>query len=208
MRKDFLDLLEVFAANRENFTFAILTNGSFIDAAMARQLRKLGPAFVQVSVEGTKTTHDRIRGAGNFDRTVSALKYLVKERIRALISFTAHRDNFREFSEVARLGRKLRASRVWADRLIPSGTGLALKAQMLTPDEQTPLYVLQSRLSALEAALHVTDLAMRACGGAAFSRHLRIEQMFRDARAGWVMAPTVDHLQEFVGRALTGLPLF
>ncbi len=79
---------------------------------------------------------------------------------------------------------------------------------MLQPDEQTPLYVLQSRMAAMEAALHVTDLAMKACGGAAFSRHLRIEQMFRDARAGWVMAPTVDHLQEFVGRALTGLPLF
>jgi alkylation response protein AidB-like acyl-CoA dehydrogenase len=79
---------------------------------------------------------------------------------------------------------------------------------LLAPDEQTPLYVLQSRMAALEAALHVTDLAMRACGGAAFSRHLRVEQLFRDARAGWVMAPTVDHLQEFVGRALTGLPLF
>jgi len=79
---------------------------------------------------------------------------------------------------------------------------------MLEPNEQTPLYVLQSRLSALEAANHVTDLAMKACGGAAFSRHLGVEQMFRDARAGWVMAPTVDHLQEFVGRALTGLPLF
>jgi len=79
---------------------------------------------------------------------------------------------------------------------------------MLAPDEQTPLYVLQSRMAALEAALHVTDLAMKACGGAAFSRHVGVEQMFRDARAGWVMAPTVDHLQEFVGRALTGLPLF
>jgi alkylation response protein AidB-like acyl-CoA dehydrogenase len=79
---------------------------------------------------------------------------------------------------------------------------------MLAPDELTPLYVLQSRLAALEAALLVTDLAMKACGGAAFSRHLGVEQMFRDARAGWVMAPTADHLREFVGRALTGLPLF
>jgi alkylation response protein AidB-like acyl-CoA dehydrogenase len=80
--------------------------------------------------------------------------------------------------------------------------------RMLTPDEQTPLYVLQSRMAALNTAVHVTDLAMKACGGAAFSLHLGVEQMFRDARAGWVMAPTVDHLQEFVGRALTGLPLF
>jgi len=32
--------------------------------------------------------------------------------------------------------------------------------------------------------------------------------LFRDARAGWVMAPTVDHLKDFIGKALTGLPLF
>lgn len=71
-----------------------------------------------------------------------------------------------------------------------------------------PLYVLQSRLAALEAAIDVTDLAMKACGGAAFSKQLGIERMFRDARAGWVMAPTADHLREFIGRVLTGLPLF
>ena len=79
---------------------------------------------------------------------------------------------------------------------------------MLQPDEETPLYVLQSRMAALEAAVYVTDLAMKACGGAAFSRHVGVERMFRDARAGWVMAPTVDHLKEFVGRSLTGMPLF
>lgn len=80
--------------------------------------------------------------------------------------------------------------------------------QMLAPNEQTPLLVLQARMAALETSLHVTDLAMKSCGGAAFSRHLGVEKIFRDARAGWVMAPTVDHLREFVGRALVGLPLF
>ncbi|HEX6083008.1 MAG TPA: acyl-CoA dehydrogenase family protein [Thermoanaerobaculia bacterium] len=74
--------------------------------------------------------------------------------------------------------------------------------------ETAPLFVLQSRLSAIEAATDVTDLAMKACGGAAFSKQVGVERFFRDARAGWVMAPTADHLREFVGRALTGLPLF
>ncbi|HEU0107603.1 MAG TPA: acyl-CoA dehydrogenase family protein [Vicinamibacteria bacterium] len=76
------------------------------------------------------------------------------------------------------------------------------------PSPTTPLFVLQARLAAIEAAVEVTDLAMKACGGAAFSKHLPIERLFRDARAGWVMAPTADHLNDFVGRALTGLPLF
>ncbi len=80
--------------------------------------------------------------------------------------------------------------------------------EMEAPSETTPLFVLQTRLAALEAALAVTDLAMKACGGAAFSKHLALERVFRDARAGWVMAPTVDHLEDFVGKALTGMPLF
>jgi alkylation response protein AidB-like acyl-CoA dehydrogenase len=81
-------------------------------------------------------------------------------------------------------------------------------AEMESPSDATPLFVLQTRLAALDAALVVTDLAMKACGGAAFSKHLPVERVFRDARAGWVMAPTADHLNDFVGKALTGLPLF
>ncbi len=76
---------------------------------------------------------------------------------------------------------------------------------------EAPLFVLSTRKLALETALEVTDLAMKACGGAAFSRQgdaASVERMNRDARAGWVMAPTVDHLDDFIGKALTGLPLF
>jgi radical SAM protein with 4Fe4S-binding SPASM domain len=135
MRTDFLDLLRVFHNNREYFSFAILSNGSFIDAPMAQRLQALGPHFVQVSIEGGQATHDRIRGPGNFDRTISALRYMVKAGVRTFISFTAHRNNFREFAEVARLGSKLRVSRVWADRLVPSGSASALAEQMLSPDE-------------------------------------------------------------------------
>jgi alkylation response protein AidB-like acyl-CoA dehydrogenase len=80
--------------------------------------------------------------------------------------------------------------------------------ELESPSAATPLHVLEMRHAALEAAVEVTDLAMKACGGAAFSKHLAIERLFRDARAGWVMAPTVDHLEDFIGKALTGLPLF
>jgi alkylation response protein AidB-like acyl-CoA dehydrogenase len=99
-----------------------------------------------------------------------------------------------------------------ADRSTRSEQSRALLGLTLTHVEQgseaAPLYVLESRLAALEAVLAVTDLAMKACGGAAFSRQVGVERLFRDARAGWVMAPTADHLREFIGRVLTGLPLF
>ncbi len=77
-----------------------------------------------------------------------------------------------------------------------------------TASQAADLLVLQTRLASIEAALDVTDLAMKACGGAAFSRQLPVERIFRNARAGWVMAPTADHLRDFIGRTLTGMPLF
>jgi len=44
-------------------------------------------------------------------------------------------------------------------------------------------------------ALAVTDEAMRACGGAAFSRDLSVERNFRDARAASIMAPPRTRLR-------------
>lgn len=75
-------------------------------------------------------------------------------------------------------------------------------------DPAAQLHVLAAKPSASSAALEVVDLAMQACGGAAFSRHLSVERNFRDARAAGVMAPTSDVLHDFVGKALCGLPLF
>ncbi len=135
VREDFLELINVFYANRNQFSFAILTNGYFIDEAVASQLRKLNPAFVQVSIEGSQETNDKIRGPGAFNQSVSALKYLVRERINSAISFTAHKANYREFPEVAKIGMRLGVSRVWADRLIPWGIGSNMREQVLSQDE-------------------------------------------------------------------------
>jgi alkylation response protein AidB-like acyl-CoA dehydrogenase len=70
------------------------------------------------------------------------------------------------------------------------------------------LRMLQSKAVAGDTAIAVTDAAMRLGGGAAFRKDIGIERHFRDARASAVMAPTVEALHEFTGRALCGLPLF
>jgi alkylation response protein AidB-like acyl-CoA dehydrogenase len=49
---------------------------------------------------------------------------------------------------------------------------------------------------------------MRVCGGAAFSKQLGVERVFRDAHAGAVMAPTSDVLREFIAKEVLGMPLF
>lgn len=85
---------------------------------------------------------------------------------------------------------------------------LATARSLAAPDESTTLRVLGVKALANDAALRITDAAMRVCGGAAFSDHLQLERYFRDARAGHVMAPTADVLYDFYGKAITGLPLF
>jgi alkylation response protein AidB-like acyl-CoA dehydrogenase len=77
-----------------------------------------------------------------------------------------------------------------------------------TPRETTTLRVLETKAAAGDTAISVTSTAMRVCGGAAFSKHLSIERLFRDAHAGAVMAPTGDVLREFIAKALLGMPLF
>ena len=51
------------------------------------------------------------------------------------------------------------------------------------PRETTMLRVLETKAAAGDIAISVTSAAMRACGGAAFSKHLSIERLFRDAHA-------------------------
>ena len=70
------------------------------------------------------------------------------------------------------------------------------------------LRVMEVKVAAAEAALEVTDIAMRVCGGAAFRKDVGVERYFRDARAAAVMAPTSDVLFDFIGKAVCGMPVF
>lgn len=150
IREDFPQLLEIFARHQKWFTFAVLTNGMAIDGPTARFLKSLSPRFVQVSLEGGPSIHDHLRGEGNFDQTVAAIAQLVCAGVPTLIAFTAHKGNFREFSEVAGVGRKLGVTRVWADRLIPLGRGRAMSQQTLGPNEVWELFVRMDKERAKE----------------------------------------------------------
>jgi alkylation response protein AidB-like acyl-CoA dehydrogenase len=64
------------------------------------------------------------------------------------------------------------------------------------PRETTMLRTLETKAAAGDTAIAATSAAMRACGGAAFSKHTSIERLFRDAHAGAVMAATGDILRD------------
>jgi alkylation response protein AidB-like acyl-CoA dehydrogenase len=131
----------------------------------------------------------------------------------AIAATTTHLKTARFEHLGATLGEALPNLRAQLAAMQIEADGLAARlddtiAHLEAPDDLTMLRVLEIKAAASEAAIAVTSLAMRTCGGAALSRQLGIERLFRDAQAGAVMAPTTDVLREFIGKALLGLPLF
>ena len=134
LRRDFFDILETLHANKNYFSFGILANGTLINGKAAKKTATFAPSFVQVSMEGSRETHDSIRGPGSYAKTVKGIIRLRRHGIPTLISFTAHKKNYTEFPEVARMGRRLRVSRVWADRFIPEKNDADSIQNSLTPE--------------------------------------------------------------------------
>jgi alkylation response protein AidB-like acyl-CoA dehydrogenase len=133
---------------------------------------------------------------------------------RAAVAGTAAHLKSARFEHLGQtLGESLPTLRAQLATMQIDTDGLASRLDDLVdhlehPRDTTMLRVLESKASAGDAAIAVTSVAMRVCGGAAFSRHMAIERLFRDAHAGAVMAPTGDVLREFIGKAILGIPLF
>jgi radical SAM protein with 4Fe4S-binding SPASM domain len=158
--RDFPALLDVFAKHRAQFGFAILSNGTLIDSAVAHRLRKWRPRFVQVSLDGMPVTHDRIRGAGSHARAIAGIQALLAENIPVLIAFTAQPDNYREFGEVARLGRELGVMRVWSDRVIPAA-GPEAVVQTLSREQTAEYLQIMARAQAENQQGGKTELPLQ-----------------------------------------------
>lgn len=109
-------------------------------------------------------------------------------------------------AELPTIRAYLARARIQADmvRTLRDDTLAALAAGR--PDAM--LRVMQVKAAAAEAALEVSDTAMRVCGGAAFRKDAGVERYFRDARAASIMAPTSDVLYDFIGKAICGMPVF
>jgi alkylation response protein AidB-like acyl-CoA dehydrogenase len=117
-----------------------------------------------------------------------------------------HEHQGTTLAEVPVLRARLAQMRIETDR---ARAHLAAVLDALeTPGPTTQLLVLEAKAAATEAAVAVTEAAMRTCGGAAFRPSLGLERLFRDARAPIVMSPSTDQAHDFIGRALCGLEVF
>lgn len=129
--KDIFHLFDLCVKN--NITFGILTNGTLLNDDIVKKLSNYSNlSFVQISIDGTKETHDAIRGKGMFELSLKNLKKLQKYKIQTMVSFTCHKHNYKELENVIKVIKKNKVDRFWVDRLIPMGNNTE---NILTPKE-------------------------------------------------------------------------
>jgi MoaA/NifB/PqqE/SkfB family radical SAM enzyme len=87
--KDILDLVE----KHSDCLFLMFTNGTLIDKGTAARLARLGNLTPALSVEGMRDRTDARRGAGMFDRVLTAMADLREVGVPFGISVTVTRSN-------------------------------------------------------------------------------------------------------------------
>ncbi|MBS6601976.1 MAG: radical SAM protein [Clostridium sp.] len=161
VRKDFMEILELFYQNRKYFEYSILTNGSFITDEIADKLKNLEVVSIQVSIDGDIKTHDMIRGNGNFQRTMKAVDILNKYNIPTIVSFTASKLNYKDFPMVAKHCEEHKVRVLWSDRLVPIGNGKSIKEQCLSATECLEFFrLMKIEKDRLEEKKSITQVAM------------------------------------------------
>ncbi|GAI83859.1 unnamed protein product, partial [marine sediment metagenome] len=77
LRHDICELVEY--ASHIGLWTNLITNGTFLNAAIVKKLKKVGLSSAQISIEGPNPAiHDNITGVqGSFDATVAGIKLLL-----------------------------------------------------------------------------------------------------------------------------------
>lgn len=138
LREDLFGI--IFEMRRKGFDVYLLSNGTFITEEKAKRLSDLGVKGVQVSIEGPEEVHDRIRGRGSFALSEKGIRHLVNSNLRVTLNVTLSKLNAGYMKDIVALAADLGAQRVGFSRLVPSGKGMGLLHEMLTPQEVRSLY--------------------------------------------------------------------
>ena len=136
LRDDWRQLADY--ARSRGLTTALASNGTLIDATLARRIAEAGFARVAVSLDGADAaTHDGLRGrAGAFDAAVAGARALRDAAVPVQINTTLTTGNFGRLDAVLELTRALGARALHLFVLVPVGCGLELaKSAQLSPGQ-------------------------------------------------------------------------
>jgi radical SAM protein with 4Fe4S-binding SPASM domain len=117
--------------------YDILTNGTLItsdDIDVLKGFKKL--RRIQVSLEGANSrSHDAVRGKGDFEKVVSAIKMLKANGFKMSVMTTLTKNNRNEIPELINLLSELKVDYFALERFMPEGQGESNTSWTLTKEE-------------------------------------------------------------------------
>jgi len=145
LRSDVVELVE--AAKSAELRVNLITNGTLIDASVARELHQAGLDSAQVSLEGVTTgTHDGLtRVPGSFEASLKGVRCLRDAGVAVHTNTTANRRNLEELAELPALVKELGLGRFSMNLVIPCGSAGQSHAPGPGSREEAPRVPGQSR---------------------------------------------------------------
>lgn len=116
------DIIKLLKKN--NIPLDLLTNGTLLDENKVKILKNiLNPNYdiFQISLDGANAeTNDLIRGKGNFDKAVNAIKLLKQNNLKVFVALTINRFNVGQLTEIYQLCKDLNVDNLNLGRVIPT----------------------------------------------------------------------------------------
>lgn len=121
---------------KNEVSLKIETNGEFIDQNTAEKLADLNLRSVQVSLDGaTPSTHERLRLAGDWHKSVSACKLLRNKGVNTEVVFVPTKFNIHEIAPLIDLAYSLGVYGVYTGKIMRIGRA-AKNWDILCPSEE------------------------------------------------------------------------
>jgi radical SAM protein with 4Fe4S-binding SPASM domain len=123
MRSDFFDI--AFYAKKRGFVIMLLTNGTLITPEVARDIEKLKPMFVGISIHGaTASTHDGITGRqGSFVSVIRAVELLRNLAVKVSLHTLLMDSNIHEAEAMRELAGGIGVYLHVDNQLVPTRSG-------------------------------------------------------------------------------------
>ena len=134
------DILRLCRAHPDSYFFAF-TNGTLVDEAFCRQVRRVGNFALAFSIEGDEVSTDMRRGAGTYRKVIGAMALMRKHRLIFGYSTCYHRYNTENVGSDAFVDDMIeRGCRfVWNFTYMPIGKNAPVDL-IATPEQRAYMY--------------------------------------------------------------------
>ena len=135
VRKDIYELAHY--GTEKGLRVALATNGTLVNAEVAKKLHEAGIKRVSVSLDGaTAESHDEFRCVpGAFDGSMKGIEALKNAGIGFQINTTITKRNVDEIPRILKMAEEIGAEALHIFLLVPTGRGKELKNEEIAPVE-------------------------------------------------------------------------